>query len=140
MFCLNKTSDWLNSLPLDKRNSLLEKTRKKEFELRMKYKERIREIESNRRESLKRKRILIEKNREQEEFIKRESLISFTMDFGNTRKQQTALNNWQKRTVEKSTECQLQLRKIIPRQQADKTLFFSLLIIKKILNKTSYQK
>lgn len=69
MFSLNKTGDWINSLPAEDRKTLLDDSRKEGIEIRKKYIERVNHIEQSRREVLKKKREKIEK-REQNRYIK----------------------------------------------------------------------
>ncbi|CAC5358011.1 unnamed protein product [Mytilus coruscus] len=61
MFVFNKTSDWLEALPVDERNRMLEDSIKEGRQIRTKYQERLKEIENKRKEKLREKQIALER-------------------------------------------------------------------------------
>lgn len=81
MFSLNKTGEWLQTLPEDDKEKLLDMSRKEGKELRQKFIMRIREIEDSKREVLRKKRVEIER-KEQAKYEQREKLIGDMLYFG----------------------------------------------------------
>ncbi|KAL3867760.1 hypothetical protein ACJMK2_040610, partial [Sinanodonta woodiana] len=61
MFAFNKTSEWLQSLPITEKEKLLTECRKEGRQMQAKYKERLKEIEAKRRENLQNKQLALEK-------------------------------------------------------------------------------
>ena len=64
MFSLNKTADWLNSLPPEKKEMYIEQSRKERRTTRQKYKKRLCAIQQKRIETLREKRQHIIKKQE----------------------------------------------------------------------------
>lgn len=64
LFAFNKTCDWLEELPLDEKNHLLNISKTQGRQIREKFKERYKEIERQRLESLKKKQEDLEKRKE----------------------------------------------------------------------------
>jgi len=73
MFSLNKTGEWLDSLTVDKRNEILQKTRSEGLDLREKYKQRVKQIEQFRQDALRKKRDEVKRKREKD--LKERGLI-----------------------------------------------------------------
>ena len=63
MFVFNKTSDWLEALPVDERNRMLEDSIKEGRQIRTKYQERVKEIEKKRKEKLREKQLPWKENK-----------------------------------------------------------------------------
>ena len=81
MFSLNKTGEWLNSLPEEKKKMYLDKSRKEGLQIRERYQLRINEIEKSRREFLAKKRKTIEK-KELDKYVQPEKLIDEMLFYG----------------------------------------------------------
>lgn len=64
LFAFNKTSDWLEGLPQNERDRLLNLAKKKGRQICEKYKERMKEIERQRLETLKKKQEELVKKKE----------------------------------------------------------------------------
>lgn len=61
MFVFNKTSQWLEKLDPEERDKMLTEGIKQGRDIRVKYRERLKEIDEKRKEKLKEKQIALEK-------------------------------------------------------------------------------
>lgn len=126
MFSLNKTGEWLQTLPEGDKEKLLDMSRKEGKELRQKYIMRIREIENSKREVLKKKRAEIER-KEHAKYEQREHLIDDMLYFGLWQSGEMVdkfLENYDTEAEKrKALNCQLRFRKIVLNQPGDKKLF-----------------
>jgi len=120
LFSLNKTYDWLNTLDIDIKHDLINKARTGGRDLRQKYKERSKEIELIRQQSLKQKRAEIARKREKD-VINKEAIVNEVQYFGFWQYPETIENNMKtlKTTALKKTalKAQLRFRKAILHQE-----------------------
>lgn len=126
MFSLNKTGEWLNSLPAEKRELYLDQSRKEGRTARQKYKERLSVIEEKRIETLREKRQQIRK-KEEDQYRQREQLTNDILYYGLWQFPETVDQNMAELGTDtckkKAIKAQLMFRKVVLGQKADKKLF-----------------
>ncbi|KAK6196440.1 hypothetical protein SNE40_001665 [Patella caerulea] len=129
MFCLNKTGKWLDELPPEEKEKVLNdnEARSEGREMRKKFKGRMEEIENKCSESLRKKRIQIEKKKSKELELK-EELTKSILFHGLWQFPETVDSNLQDMKSEaekrKALRTQLQFRKVVLGQTvSDKKIF-----------------
>ena len=127
MFSLNKTGEWLQSLSIEEKTAYLDMSRKDGRDVRMKYIKRIKELQKSRRETLKEKRIELER-KEHAQYLKKEELANDILFYGLW--QYPDMVDTQLQTIKSVTEkkkalkIQLNFRKnVLEQKYPDKTVF-----------------
>jgi len=116
LFSLNKTYNWLYNLPKEERDEYINRARAGGRELRLKYRERTKEIETAHQLSLKKKRddILRKKAKDLQE---KETVINYVQYWGFWQYPETLKQNLKKlksiAEKKKALKAQLRFRKVI---------------------------